>query len=59
MHESASKGHKGIEVYVGSAGHGVQWNMVELGMIVYSYIARCTGHCVIFSHHVPLNTVCH
>ena len=28
---------------------------VELGMMVYLHIARCTGYYVIFSHSVPLN----
>ena len=37
-----------------SVRHGV-----ELGMIVYLHIARCTGYYVIFSYRVPPNTVSH
>ena len=34
---------RGLEVYVGSVGHGVQCGHGELGTIVHLHISRCTG----------------
>ena len=47
-----------IEVYVGSVGHGVQWDTLNRND---SVLAHCVmyRYYMIFSYHVPMNTVSH